>query len=728
MKEKDPDLHLGMSLENLIGIDFDHASNEAERKTQEIIYNKVVSYTERSLSGEGAHIICLGTIPNAVKRPHVEIYGRTNGVGSPRFFIMTGDHVEGRPKTVEDCNDVVNAIVAEDAKQRSTVVEHSEPEKHGDRSVYDLCRSYKNGDKFIELWEGRWEGMYRSQSEADYALVNMLAFVSPNNEQVKRMFRVSGLGQRKKAWREDYLDKQIGTIRAEQHPPEVDFTNFKQPPAISEPEPLPDDIPNVPAFDPDLLPDSLRPWVTDISERMQCPLDYPATACMVALSAVVGRQVTIRPQEQDDWTVVSNLWGAIIGPPGAMKSPPMKEVLKPIEALEEAAREHHDHNMTAHEAKLKVAKQANKVADQKIKKALGEGDEQHAEEIADQSKRQDPKPPIRQRYLTQDTTVEKLGELLAGNPNGILVYRDELVGWLRTLEKQGHESDRAFYLEAWDGNGRFTFDRIGRGTVEIEAATVSILGSIQPGPLSVYLTSALKGGAGDDGLLQRFQLIVWPDQSKTWTPVDRKPNAEARQQAFEVFRQLSALHQIEAHRDISSPLPYLRFDHEAQPIFKEWRERLELRLRAGNESEAFESVIAKQRSLLPSLALLIHLAEYPKGGPVRLSALQKAIGWVEYLEGHARRIYATALDTDLSAARALAERIQEGDLDSVFRLNKQEAFTARDVYSKHWKGLDLKSTKEAIAWLVEAGWLWEQTVETGGRPTTYYHVHPSVLK
>ncbi len=131
---------------------------------------------------------------------------------------------------------------------------------------------------------------------------------------------------------------------------------------------------------------------------------------------------------------------------------------------------------------------------------------------------------------------------------------------------------------------------------------------------------------------------------------------------------------------------------------------------------------------MPSLALLIHLADHPEGGPVSLTALQKAIGWVEYLEGHARRIYATALDSENTAVIALVKRIQDGYLENVFNYNKREVFTARDVYSRHWKELDVKSTKKAIAWLVDAGWLWEQVVETKGRPTTHYHVNPASLK
>ena len=58
-----------------------------------------------------------------------------------------------------------------------------------------------------------------------------------------------------------------------------------------DPDPLPDSIPDVPEFDTALLPDTLQPWIADIAERMQCPPDFPAVACMVALSSVVGRQI-----------------------------------------------------------------------------------------------------------------------------------------------------------------------------------------------------------------------------------------------------------------------------------------------------------------------------------------------------------------------------------------------------------------------------------------------------
>ena len=87
----------------------------------------------------------------------------------------------------------------------------------------------------------------------------------------------------------------------------------------SDPQPLPRGLPPVELFVPGLLPPALRPWIMDIAERMQCPPDFPAAAAIVALGSVIGRRCGIRPKRQDDWTVVPNLWGAVIGRPGVIE-------------------------------------------------------------------------------------------------------------------------------------------------------------------------------------------------------------------------------------------------------------------------------------------------------------------------------------------------------------------------------------------------------------------------
>lgn len=129
--------------------------------------------------------------------------------------------------------------------------------------------------------------------------------------------------------------------------------------------------------------------------------------------------------------------------------------------------------------------------------------------------------------MVNDATIEKLGELLNANPRGLIQYRDELAGWLASMDREGREGDRAFWLECWNGKGGFTVDRIGRGTVRIEACAVSLLGGVQPGKLADYLRAAMRGGAGNDGLMQRLQMAVYPDTLASWRYVDKPINPDA---------------------------------------------------------------------------------------------------------------------------------------------------------------------------------------------------------
>ncbi len=193
--------------------------------------------------------------------------------------------------------------------------------------------------------------------------------------------------------------------------------------------------------------------------------------------------------------------------------------LRPLKRLEIEAKLAYEAALADFAAQQLVAAERKKASRSDIAKALKEGGD--PQEIARQALTGGPSEPVRRRYIVNDSTVEKLGEILNQNPNGVLAHRDELIGWLKSLEKDGQEAARAFYLEAWDGKQRFTYDRIGRGTVDIEATTVSIIGTIQPGPLRSYLRAAVTDSEGADGLMQRFQLAVYPDISKRWVNVDR---------------------------------------------------------------------------------------------------------------------------------------------------------------------------------------------------------------
>jgi uncharacterized protein DUF3987 len=239
----------------------------------------------------------------------------------------------------------------------------------------------------------------------------------------------------------------------------------------------------------------------------------------------------------------------------------------------------------------------------------------------------------------------------------------------------------------------------------------------------------MQGDQGDDGLLQRFQLLVWPDFSKIWRNVDRWPDKDAKNRAYKVFEKLDDL-QAEGFGltcEEAGEIPAARFTSEAQRVFDDWRSDLEARLRSGELSDPLEAHLSKYRSLMPSLALIFQLIDFvddegsEEAGVVGVQAARMAIRWCSYLETHARRLYASAENPAMEGARALMERIREGYV--------VDGDSTRDVYRKHWAKLSSPDeVKSACSVLEDFGWLRLETIKTDGRSTTKLRLHPTLKK
>ena len=370
----------------------------------------------------------------------------------------------------------------------------------------------------------------------------------------------------------------------------------------------------VPAFDADtLLPPVLRAWIMDEAERMPCPPDFIAAAALVALGSVIGARCAIKPKARDSWLIVPNLWGGIVGDPSAKKSPAWGAALQPLDRLIASALRDHRVTLADYEtAKVVFDAQKDAIAG-RIKEAARKPEKGDPAKIAKElraHKEHAPDAPTQRRYKTNDSTVEKLGALLRENPAGLLVLRDELVGLVATWEREGREGERAFFLEAWNGNQSFDTDRIGRGHISIPNLCVSIFGGIQPDKLTVYLEQAAHA-LSNDGMLQRFQVLVYPDPRR-WEWRDRSPNKSARDAAVAVFETLVDVDPVvrgAAPTDDLSKFPYFCFDDEAQKVFIEWSRDLHWE-RMGNEDEPIiQQHLAKFDKLFPALALIFHLVD-----------------------------------------------------------------------------------------------------------------------
>ena len=493
--------------------------------------------------------------------------------------------------------------------------------------------------------------------------------------------------------------------------------NDSQPLGWNEPVALPKGLKPVAQFDYDFLPGAIGPWVEDISDRMQCPPDFVAIPAITALGSSIGSKFGIRPQRQTNWLEVPNFWGCIVGRPGAMKSPAMAEALKPLNRLEMQAREEHEEAMKEYEAEKEEYELRKEAAQKKAKVALQKG-----EDLANYLNIERPEKPKAKRLIVNDCTYEALGEILADNENGVLALRDELMSLLKTLDREEYVAARGFFLSAWNGTSSYTFDRIIRGRTYVKKACVSLLGSTQPGKIAEYMRRARTGGLNDDGLIQRFGLLVWPDQSPEWNEVDRYPDSLRRQSAWDVFRRLTELtpDTIGAERDQFEEIPFVRFDENAQGYFAEWRPDLEKRLRSGGLHPALESHLAKYRKLVPALALINHLAD-GGFGPITSEAVLRAIAFSQYLETHAVRAYAAGSEAETLSAGAILTHIRKGDL--------KDGFTARDVGQNDWSRLtDRDQIDAGLRLLSDYEWIASTKIQTGGRPKEIYRINPRAFQ
>lgn len=200
LQKKDPSISgLGFMFSNspYVGIDIDHCIKDGVYSDlAKDVITLFQSYTEISPSGTGVHIICKGQLMSSGKKNSqlgLEVYD------TGRYFTVTKKTLKTYPKILE-CQDQINAFVEKYFTPKTTKksIENTPKQQQiysiDDEKVIEIAKNSKNGSKFADLYAGNWQTYYKSQSEADIALCNTLAFFTQcNDEQIDRIFRSSGL-------------------------------------------------------------------------------------------------------------------------------------------------------------------------------------------------------------------------------------------------------------------------------------------------------------------------------------------------------------------------------------------------------------------------------------------------------------------------------------------------------------------------------------------------------
>ena len=291
---------------NVTGIDLDDCVDENGNITPyaQGILRRCNSYAEFSPSGDGIHILVRGNLPRAYKNSKIELYD--NG----RFLTYTGNRVPGFEGVgIRPAQDALDSIIAELEAERE---QKKKPNRAvntiktavslNDHELIEKAKNAANGAKFQALWEGNTIG-YESQSEADAALCQMLAFWTGNDETaVDSLFRQSGLYREK--WDEvHYADgatygqrtvERAIAQNGEVYTGKVETAVSQTPPQDCGVPPLPDSA----YIDPALGKDACQ-WLDDyvaFSRRMS-PRSYDGfheAGGLWVLSTIAARRVTMQ--------------------------------------------------------------------------------------------------------------------------------------------------------------------------------------------------------------------------------------------------------------------------------------------------------------------------------------------------------------------------------------------------------------------------------------------------
>lgn len=206
LTENDPYAFIDLDNPHALNLDgtpkFQNAQELLDRQIK--IYTEFNSFSERSPSGTGLHVIVKGSVPAGRRRGSIEVYS------SQRYMTMTGDvyracEIEPRQAELTQLWEQLGGF------RSNTSNNVDEPQREDDATVIDRASRAANGQKFEALFKGEWIALgYSSQSEADFALIDILAFYTQSREQIARIFIASALGQREKAKRQDYISHMIG--------------------------------------------------------------------------------------------------------------------------------------------------------------------------------------------------------------------------------------------------------------------------------------------------------------------------------------------------------------------------------------------------------------------------------------------------------------------------------------------------------------------------------------
>lgn len=325
----------------------------------------------------------------------------------------------------------------------------------------------------------------------------------------------------------------------------------------------------------DIFPESIQNYIKLCNNTLDSSIDYMGCSMLWMASVIIGNSINIKIK--NGWIENSTVWISIVGKAGLGKTPSISNIIFPL--------------MKANNREIKnFIKQNEKYH---AYKELDKKDQKNTEEI---------KRPVKTQFIVNDITLEALIDLHEESDNAVGVFKDELAGWFKDMNKYRAGSDLEFWLSSWSGKA-VSLNRKTAKSAFVEKPLIPVLGGIQPSILTTFYTEENK----DNGFIDRM-LLSFPELE-----IEKYNDKEISKEILEWYSS-SVINFYDA---IKKDILKRNIEMEIEPVTAEFSEEAKnewIRIfnditniqNSDDENEYMKSMLPKQKSYIPRFALILN--------------------------------------------------------------------------------------------------------------------------
>jgi hypothetical protein len=326
----------------------------------------------------------------------------------------------------------------------------------------------------------------------------------------------------------------------------------------------------------EIYPKPIQNYIIECQQTLDSSIDYMGCSLLWLISLSIGNSIAVEVKR--GWTENGVVWVAIVGKAGIGKTPSISNIIFPLE-------------------KINNKEISNYIKEYEKYEHYSNLNKKEQEEYPEVNK------PIKKQFIANDITLEALVDLHQQNDNAVGVFKDELAGWFKDMNKYKQGSDLEFWLSTWSGKA-VNLNRMSRAGSFVAKPFIPVLGGIQPSIFNNFYTEENK----DNGFVDRM-LLSYPDlQVEKYN--DKEMSYETIQWYSDtIIAFFETVKNKLLNRDENGKIKQkdIKFSAEAKNEWARIFNEITLTQNDDAENEYMKSMLPKQKSYIPRFALLIHV-------------------------------------------------------------------------------------------------------------------------